>query len=384
MEIGFNIARLRKDREVTQEQLAKAVGVSAPAVSKWETGQSLPDIGLLAPLARYFGVTVDELLAYERQLSDEEVDRRTRDIQKIFSRSGYEAGMAACKALAQEYPDNAYLRMKLAGMASLYVMYARKADRTEEHIKQFCLYALELLEEIISRGDGRYYMQALGMAAVYRMQNGDYETSERYLKQLPPQEVTAEVLYPPLYLLKKDWEKAEIAGQQNVDRFGRVVLQSLGAVMRAAWEREDDQKLRRVSKQYTELERMFGYADGLGNYYRTILALKTGKTEEADREFRQYVERILTYPWPADMESRNAEPAGETADGAKADGTKADGVKAARAVKIQQLENALELIPEDEKLKGILEREVFGGCMEDLKHALQSARRQMGGEDDGK
>ena len=50
--IGGNIAALRKAKGLTQEQLADMLGVSAPAVSKWETGSSYPDISLLCPLAR--------------------------------------------------------------------------------------------------------------------------------------------------------------------------------------------------------------------------------------------------------------------------------------------------------------------------------------------
>ena len=52
MKIGGSIASLRKARGLTQEQLAQQLGVSAPAVSKWETDSSYPDITLLCPLAR--------------------------------------------------------------------------------------------------------------------------------------------------------------------------------------------------------------------------------------------------------------------------------------------------------------------------------------------
>ena len=50
--IGAQIAALRRTKGLTQEQLAEMLGVSAPAVSKWETDSSYPDITLLCPLAR--------------------------------------------------------------------------------------------------------------------------------------------------------------------------------------------------------------------------------------------------------------------------------------------------------------------------------------------
>ncbi len=60
--IGQNIARYRKEKGITQEQLSEICGVSPQAVSKWENDISCPDITLLKPLARIFGISVDELL----------------------------------------------------------------------------------------------------------------------------------------------------------------------------------------------------------------------------------------------------------------------------------------------------------------------------------
>lgn len=62
MNIGNNIAALRKEKSITQEELANILGVSAQAVSKWENNSSCPDVALLTDIADYFGVTVDALL----------------------------------------------------------------------------------------------------------------------------------------------------------------------------------------------------------------------------------------------------------------------------------------------------------------------------------
>lgn len=61
MELGNTIRRLRYRANLTQEQLAERLGLSAQAVSKWETAAAMPDIGLLPELAEVFGVTIDEL-----------------------------------------------------------------------------------------------------------------------------------------------------------------------------------------------------------------------------------------------------------------------------------------------------------------------------------
>ncbi len=67
MNIGKNITALRKDAGMTQEDLANQIGVSAQAVSKWETGVSMPDILLLPVIADVFDITVDEIYTGKRE-----------------------------------------------------------------------------------------------------------------------------------------------------------------------------------------------------------------------------------------------------------------------------------------------------------------------------
>ena len=65
--LGQRIALLRKQKNLTQDALAAATGVSAQAVSKWENDLSCPDIMILSQLAKLLGVTVDHLLTGEDQ-----------------------------------------------------------------------------------------------------------------------------------------------------------------------------------------------------------------------------------------------------------------------------------------------------------------------------
>ena len=64
IKISEKISELRKNANLTQQQLAAALNVTAAAVSKWETGTSLPDIETLYALADYFHVSMDTLLCY--------------------------------------------------------------------------------------------------------------------------------------------------------------------------------------------------------------------------------------------------------------------------------------------------------------------------------
>lgn len=79
--IGKNIAKLRKAKGVTQDELARFVGVTAQAVSKWENG-GVPDTELLPKIADYFNVSIDELFGKQRNLSIDIQDAILADITK--------------------------------------------------------------------------------------------------------------------------------------------------------------------------------------------------------------------------------------------------------------------------------------------------------------
>ncbi len=68
MHLGSKILELRRQQNITQEELAAALGVTAAAVSKWENNYTLPDVLMLCALADYFAVTTDELLGRAKTL----------------------------------------------------------------------------------------------------------------------------------------------------------------------------------------------------------------------------------------------------------------------------------------------------------------------------
>lgn len=83
LRIGENIKDLRKKADVTQEKFAEHLGVSAQAVSKWEVEICYPDLELLAPIANFFGITIDKLMGFDKSKEDEEINcyiNRTHDM----------------------------------------------------------------------------------------------------------------------------------------------------------------------------------------------------------------------------------------------------------------------------------------------------------------
>ena len=77
--IGKFIAELRKEKKLTQEQLAEKLGITKNAVSKWERGLSLMDMSLLKPLSQILGVSITELLNGEK-IVNEEITKKSEEI----------------------------------------------------------------------------------------------------------------------------------------------------------------------------------------------------------------------------------------------------------------------------------------------------------------
>lgn len=142
--LARNISLLRKERKLTQDQLAEYLGVTKASVSKWETGQSYPDFPLLPQIATYFGVTVDQLIGYEPQLSKERIRTECAALRSAFATKDFDSTLAACHRLVHDYYSCYPL---LAQMASLYVNHLDKAP-TDEARAQLIAEALELCSRV--------------------------------------------------------------------------------------------------------------------------------------------------------------------------------------------------------------------------------------------
>lgn len=98
-----NIVNLRHKSKITQEQLADFLGVTKASVSKWETGNTMPDIQILPLLASYFDVSVDELLGYELSLSREQIKCLYHRLAEDFAEKPFEEVMKETQELVKKY-----------------------------------------------------------------------------------------------------------------------------------------------------------------------------------------------------------------------------------------------------------------------------------------
>ena len=101
--IADQIRFYRKQKGLTQEQLAEAMGVSVAAVSKWEQGQSLPEIPMLMELADFFDLSVDALLGYQLRANDRKSVSERLNVLRREDR--YEEGLAEAEKALQKFPN---------------------------------------------------------------------------------------------------------------------------------------------------------------------------------------------------------------------------------------------------------------------------------------
>lgn len=106
MTFGQTIRKLRRDADMTQEELAELLSISSQAVSRWETDLAMPDISLLPSLSNLFHVTTDHLLG----MDDVERDARKAEFDEVFKdywqSEDKEADLQIARRAVHEYPDN--------------------------------------------------------------------------------------------------------------------------------------------------------------------------------------------------------------------------------------------------------------------------------------
>ena len=116
MNIGSVIRKYRKEAGLTQEEMANRLGVTTPAVNKWENGYSYPDIELLAPIARLLGISLDTLMSFHEELTSTEIGDIIRHMERMFEKEGYEKTYEWALEKIKEYPNCNMLIWQIAVM----------------------------------------------------------------------------------------------------------------------------------------------------------------------------------------------------------------------------------------------------------------------------
>ena len=104
MKINQIIREKRKELSLTQEQIAEFLGVSTPAVNKWEKGSTYPDITLLPALARLLKMDLNTLLSFNEDLTDIEIENFVNELDKVVQEQDYQTAFRMAIDKLHEYP----------------------------------------------------------------------------------------------------------------------------------------------------------------------------------------------------------------------------------------------------------------------------------------
>ena len=151
LRLAENIVRMRREKGITQDELAEFMGVTKASVSKWETRQSFPDILLLPQLASYFDITLDELLGYEPQLGREQIKCIYHRLAEDFAHKPFEEVMQESEKLVKKYYSCYSFLLQICVLWMNHFMLAKEHEKQQEimeAIVKLCEHILDNCKDI--------------------------------------------------------------------------------------------------------------------------------------------------------------------------------------------------------------------------------------------
>lgn len=199
LKLGENLKKFRLQRELTQEQLADVLGVSAQAVSRWENGTTYPDITLLPTIVSYFEITLDELMGMENWRSEEQLKELLGQLEENGSKGLIYENILLLRDAVKTYPTNYELQFRLVNQLA-FCEYKDGRGLSEEEKISFNREAAEIGNRILSHcTDGAIINQTTQQLCYIYSSLGEKEKAIEYAKKLPNIGCTDTVVLGDLY-----------------------------------------------------------------------------------------------------------------------------------------------------------------------------------------
>lgn len=217
----INIAHVlvgkRKEKGITQDDLAHFIGVSKASVSKWETGQSYPDVTLLPQLAAYFNISIDELMDYKPQMVKADIRKLYLQLAADFSSEPFDEVMNRCRGIIKKYFSCFPLLYQMGVLLFNHSGLAGSPEKTLSVIKE----ALDLFLRVkLESDDLGLEKQALFMEALSHIRLGEPQIALELLEGTPAPAMPPEVLLASAYQMTGKLEEAksvyQIGMYQNI------------------------------------------------------------------------------------------------------------------------------------------------------------------------
>lgn len=203
MKINEIITQKRKEKNLTQEKLASCLGVSTPAVNKWEKGSTYPDITLLPALARILGVDPNTLLSFNEDLSETEISCFITEVNTILIEKDYETAFQAAVDKISKYPNNVLLINSVATLllASIAMAEESKVEGYESKIE-------ELFERVVNSNDSVLQSQSRIMLITRYIEKKNYIKAKDLIDSLPEDTVSKNYFLAELHIMNNEYDEA--------------------------------------------------------------------------------------------------------------------------------------------------------------------------------
>ncbi len=214
MKINETIRERRLAKNMTQEQMAAALGVTASAVNKWEKGTSCPDIAILPPLARLLGIDLNTLFSFQQEMNVQEIGLFLGQLEKIRKGEGWERACEAVWEKLREYPGCEMLILNTAlWLDGAVLMYGEKDSQ------QLAARTEELYRKIMDSPDEQIRSQARSMLIARYMGEEKYEEAGELIESLPDASgVDKDQLRINLYISQGKFAEAARAEEEKLLR----------------------------------------------------------------------------------------------------------------------------------------------------------------------
>ena len=282
---GKRICRLRKQANMTQRELANLLGISEPAVCKWETDSSMPDIMLLTPLARVLHTDLNTLFLYEEKLFPERVKEFANAAEEICRADGNDAELQYWKGKLQEYPNSELLQMAYAKRL-MKLQIQRTATEEQRQTLE------ELLEKLCNSEEVEIKLEAKCYMASFYITSKQFEKAETVLTTLSDFDFNARHLKALLLCEKKEYAIAQKETEQFLFECIQNALICLSRLAGIAAATKDIEKERIYAEMMCLLEKELGIPFYRGAMQLRDYYLRSGEEERVAKYLEEFAERI--------------------------------------------------------------------------------------------
>lgn len=294
MNLNEIIRQRRQAMGLTQEGLAERLGVSAPAVNKWERGLNYPDITLLPTLARTLGVDLNTLLSFQENLTQEEIGQFLNALYETSRQEGAPAAFAMARAKLREFPNSDNLAYSVAGLLEgILVLQPEEPGEEREKLEGEIA---ALYERCVGSADPRVAEWAAYTLASRCIGRGELERGEELLERLSDTHRDKRELLAALRRKQGRTEEAwTLLERELFDRAHGIQTTLLHLIDLAMKEGEQER-----AGQYSDVAERVGKVMGLSDYAVLSAPLQLAIAREDGPGTLALLERLfhsLTVPW---------------------------------------------------------------------------------------